>query len=251
MKKIALITGASSGMGADFVRQIAALGTVDEIWAVARRKDRLENLIRELPNVQGVALEADLSQNSGIEVLRKKLETEKPLVMLLVNNAGYGKLGAFTDSKRDETLGMVDLNVRALTALTYDVLPFMPPRSRIILIASLAAYLPIATMAVYAASKAYVLSFGTALSVELEPRGVGVTVLCPGPVKTEFFDVASGKTGYPVAAPLTSAQVVARTLKAAGKGRWNVMPAFTWRLLRFLTGLTPRRMAARMAGRFM
>ena len=251
MKKIALITGASSGMGADFARQIDARGEVQEIWVVARRRDRLEALVMELKNTRGVIIEADLGEESGITLVRQKLETEKPEVVLFVNNAGYGKIGNFTELSRQDNLGMVDLNIRTLTALTYDVLPFMGMGSSLIQVASLAAFLPISTMAVYAASKAYVLSFSTALAVELESRKISVTSLCPGPVATEFFEVAAGIKGHQASGVIPSALVVKRTLEAARKKKVIFLPTLGWKISAAFVGFLSKKFIARIAPKLM
>jgi len=251
MKHIAIVTGASSGMGADFVRQIDDRNEVSEIWLVARRKDRLEALVKELKHASAVIIEADLTVAAGIALIRERLEAEKPAVSLFVNNAGYGKIGGFAELSRAENLGMVDLNMHALTALTYDVLPFMAEGGSIIQVASLAAFLPIASMAVYAATKAYVLSFSTALSVELEGRNISVTALCPGPVATEFFEVAANKKGHQGKGAVSSALVVRRTLVAARSRKTVILPTLGWKLTAFFSRFVSKKFLARVAGSMM
>ncbi|MCD1653114.1 SDR family NAD(P)-dependent oxidoreductase [Treponema zuelzerae] len=251
MKQIAIVTGASSGMGSDFARQIDGREGIDEIWLVARRRARLESLAGELKNARAVIIEADLSTDEGISIITAKLAAEKPSVRILVNNAGYGKIGNFSDLSRGDNLGMVDLNVRTLTALTYDALPYMATGSSIIQVASLAAFLPISTMAVYAASKSYVLSFSEALAVELEARGISVTALCPGPVATEFFEIAANKKDHGMKGLVPSSLVVSRALKAAEKGKAAILPTAIWKLTAFFTRFAPRKFLARAAGRMM
>lgn len=251
MKQIAIVTGASSGMGADFVRQIDAKNEVGEIWMVARRRDRLEAVVTDLKHVPAVIIEADLSTEIGLALIREKLEAERPAVRLLVNNAGYGKIGGFTGLPRAENLGMVELNVHALTALTYDVLPFIPEGGAIIQVASLASFLPIATMAVYAATKAYVLSFSTALAVELEDKKISVTALCPGPVATEFFEVAAGVKGHQGKGVVSSTLVVRRALVAARKQKTVILPTIAWKLTAFFSRFVSKKFLARVAGRMM
>ncbi len=251
MKQIAIVTGASSGMGADFVRQINERNEVTEIWLVARRKDRLESLVKEMKHTSAVIIEADLSGEKGIALIREKLEAEKPVVQLFINNAGYGKIGDFTGLTRSENLGMVELNVHALTALTYDVLPYMKEGSSIIQVASLAAFLPIASMAVYAATKSYVLSFSTALAVELEGRKISVTALCPGPVATEFFEVAAGVKGHQGKGVVSSSIVVQRALSAARKRKTIILPTTGWKLTAFFSRFVSKKFLARVAGSMM
>lgn len=188
--KIAIVTGASSGMGWESVIQIAdRFSGIGEIWAVARREDRLKELADQVP-VPLRIFPLDLCGAEDLAVLKDALEKEKPQVKILVNAAGYGKIGQVgTLSLEDET-GMVSLNCEALCAVTHLVLPYIPDHSRIIQFASAASFLPQAGFAVYAATKAFVLSYSRALNAELRPREIAVTAVCPGPVKTEFFDIA-------------------------------------------------------------
>ena len=186
--KIAIITGASSGMGRQFAIQ-AAKGAIDELWIVARREDRLKELAKEL-TVPVRAFPLDLEQGGSIDALQRALEESRPQVSLLVNAAGFCKFGKTAEQSRSEVMGMVSLNVAALTAVAQIVLPYMERGGRILQIASVAAFQPLPGMNVYAASKAYVLSYSRALNRELKDRGVTVTAVCPGWTKTEFFDVA-------------------------------------------------------------
>ncbi len=193
--KIAVVTGASSGLGREMVLQLwDHFGGIDEIWAIARRKERLEEL-KELTGVTIRPLALDLMKNEAIEELKKLLENQNPRVKFLVNAAGFGKLGQADSLSLEDETGMVRLNCEALTAVTRLVLPYMETNSRIIQFASGAAFLPQPGFAVYAASKAYVLSYSRALNQELKKRRICVTAVCPGPVKTEFFDVLNAGAG--------------------------------------------------------
>lgn len=188
--KIAIVTGASSGLGKEFARQISKkYQMIDEIWIIARREDRLRELSRQLKKKVRI-LPLDLDTDSDIRILADALVADRPDVKMLVNCAGYGKTGSFELGSYEDETGMVTTNCRALTAVTYLVLPYMKESSRIINIASVAAFLPQPQFAVYAASKAYVLSFTRALRCELRKRRIHVTAVCPGPVSTEFFDIA-------------------------------------------------------------
>lgn len=190
MKKIAIVTGASSGMGRETVIQLAdRFGGLDEIWAVARRKERLEALGSELP-VPLRIFALDLSEMDSLDVLRDALEQEQPQVRILVNAAGYGKIGNVGSLELSDETGMVRLNCETLCAVTHLVLPYIPDHSRIIQYASSAAFLPQPKFAIYAATKSFVLSYSRALHAELRHRDIAVTAVCPGPVKTEFFDIA-------------------------------------------------------------
>ncbi len=190
MKKTAIITGASSGMGREALFQIAdRFDGLEEIWAIARRKDRLEELCGQLPvHLRIFAL--DLSQPEAVEELSAALETCRPDVKILVNAAGFGKIGPVEDISTEEESGMIRVNCEAMCAVTHAVLPYISDNSRIIEFASAAAFVPQSDFAVYAATKAFVLSYSRALHYELRPRKIAVTAVCPGPVRTEFFEVA-------------------------------------------------------------
>lgn len=188
--KIALITGASSGLGKETVIQIAdRFSGIDEIWAIARRKDRLVKLGRQLP-VPLRIFALDLTEKTALAELESALAEENPDVKILVNAAGYGKIGAVGDVSLTDEMGMVQLNCATLCGITHLTLPYMSANSRIIQFASTAAFLPQPRFAIYAATKSFVLSYSRALNRELRSREISVTAVCPGPVKTEFFDVA-------------------------------------------------------------
>lgn len=187
--KIALVTGASSGLGAAFVRRLDKLGGLDEIWGVARRAERMHTLAEGLRTRMRV-LALDLTKTESIERLRALLEAEKPEVSVLVNAAGFGKFGTYADMTIQETQDMVDLNCKAAVALTAAVLPHMGRGGRVLEICSSAAFQPLPGLNVYAATKAFLLHYSRALRWEVAPRGIRVTAVCPGWIKTEFMDVA-------------------------------------------------------------
>lgn len=187
---VAIITGASSGMGREFARTIQQyFDYVDEIWLIARREERLKEVAETL-KCKTKIIEADLNDKASFDKIKTLLEVEKPAVSHLINCAGFGIMGKFSELDLDEQLAMVDTNVKALMRMTYLVLPFMKKKGRIIQLASVAAFLPQPGFAVYAATKSFVLSFSRALSEELRSRKITVTAVCPGPVRTEFFDLA-------------------------------------------------------------
>ena len=189
-KKIASVTGASSGVGREFVRLMAQnLKKIDEIWVIARRKERLKELEQEV-KVPLVPFLLDLEQEDWLDTIKLALKEQQPRIKMLVNCAGFGKIGDLEEVPLEQTVGMIDVNCRALTAMTYLAIPYMAENSRIIQLASSAAFLPQPRFAVYAATKSYVLSFSRALNEELKERGIAVTAVCPGPVRTEFFDIA-------------------------------------------------------------
>jgi short-subunit dehydrogenase len=191
----ALITGASAGLGAEFARQLAPYA--QSLVLVARRNDRLEALRAELggkfPELSVFVYVADLSNEGARIAFANWLREQGITIDFLVNNAGLGDHGAFETSEWDRVRAMLDVNVAALTHLTHLLLPSLrgAGRSAILNVSSVAGFFPLPNMAVYAATKAYVTSFSEALRMELRDTGVSVTALCPGPVKTEFFDIAT------------------------------------------------------------
>jgi short-subunit dehydrogenase len=196
---IAIITGASSGMGVEFALQLdnALEYSIDEVWLIARRKEALLEVAQYLEHTSRV-LDMDVTNAAHIMRLKKLLAEEKPCIRVLVNSAGYGIMGDFASADISDTTGMIDINCKALTNITHMCLPYMRKNSRIIQMASSAAFLPQPNFAVYAATKSYVLSFSRALNQELRKKKIYVTAVCPGPVDTPFFDIAE-KTGSTLA----------------------------------------------------
>lgn len=189
---IAIITGASSGMGMEFSRQLdSQLRKTDEIWLLARRKEPMEELARSM-RIKTRTISIDITNENELRHFREVLEISAPKITMLVNCAGMGRYGAFSEQDDDEISAMLRLNVAALTKLTKICLPYMRKGSKIIQLASGAAFVPQANFAVYAASKAYVYSFSRALRKELNKRGISVTTVCPGPVDTPFLENAYG-----------------------------------------------------------
>ena len=186
---IAIITGASSGMGREFVRQFSDYEKVDEVWAIARRIESLEALKEECPcPVRPISL--DLCDSSSFDSLSALLEQEKPDVRLLVNAAGFGKFGRFDKISPEEECRMIDLNCTALVKMTRLVLPYMSRGSHILQLDSLSAFQPVPYITTYGATKAFVLSYCRAMNRELKPRGIRMMSMNPGWVKTEFFNRA-------------------------------------------------------------
>ena len=220
---VALITGASAGLGIDFSRQLSASGA--RLVLVARRKERLEELAAELGNARAVAL--DLSEPDATARLMADLAAHGDHVDLLVNNAGFGLMGEFAKLDGAKQRQMVDLNCGLLTELAHAVLPGMRERGRggILNVASTAAFQPGPFSAVYYATKAYVLSFTEALHEELRGSGIRVTALCPGPTRTEFFQAAGYKGGSALEKmAMASAPVVAAGLAGLDRNDAVVIP---------------------------
>ena len=241
--KTAIITGASSGLGTEFVRQLKAqFPDIDCYWLIARRADRLQALAEALPDIQVKTISLDLTDDAALETYRALLEREKPQVALLIGCAGCGILGDFAESRLPEQLRMIDLNIRALTAVTYLTLPYIPRGGRIIHISSIASFVPNARMTVYSASKAYVSFFSRGLHEELKPRGISVTAVCPGPMETEFLSVGriSGNSKTFDRLPYCDPKKVVKGALAASKARRAVYtPRGFYKFYRVLSGLVP------------
>lgn len=190
----ALITGASAGLGAEFARQLAPYANA--LVLVARRTDRLDAMRDELQalhaNLKVHVYGADLGDENQRLAIANWLQEQKIRVDFLVNNAGFGDRGPFETGDWNKIRGMIDVNITALTHLTHLLLPSMTRsgRAAILNVSSVASFFPLPNMAVYSATKAYVTSLSEAMAIELRPRGITVTALCPGPVETDFFTVA-------------------------------------------------------------
>jgi hypothetical protein len=242
----ALITGASSGLGAEFARQLAPQAR--SLILVARRLDRLEILRDELdrPGLTIHCHAADVADEVQIEALIAALAASSEHVTLLINNAGVGDHGLFEDSEWPRVEAMLDVNIKALTRLTHALLPDLvrAGRGAILNVSSIASLLPLPKMAVYAASKAYVTSFSEALRAELRDTGVSVTALCPGPVDTEFFAIAERVSSRePMPAPelfkIPASEVVAAGLAAVERDRARVIPGWFVCVVMTIASLVP------------
>jgi short-subunit dehydrogenase len=296
MKKIIIVTGASSGMGVSFAQQLAYESacfkekglllshagessgssrhvspkaqrlldaSADEVWLVARRKDKLEETSATILKAgtsfekESIAvkkgyganlyptpriIECDISGKEGALRVQTLLTQEATVckesgfcVTVLVNNAGFGTYGEFAKTDTVREMDMVDLDCTALTGITGFVLPYMKSGARLINTASLASYLPLGNFAVYGACKAYVLSLTVALAAELKARGIKVTALCPGPVSTEFANVASKGAREKVRHGLSPEKTVANCLRCSRKGKLYSMYAFKWKFKAFMS----------------
>ena len=221
-KKIAVITGASSGMGREFVLALDKRQEFDELWLIARRRDKLEALAAETrAPVRAISL--DLGIQSEIDKYKELLTQEQPDVRVLVNAAGFGKFKAFSDLTLEEQLSMIDLNDKALVSMTYLTLPYMKEGSCIYQLGSLSSFQPVPYINVYGASKAFVLSFSRALNKELkkQKRGIKVMAVCPGWVSTDFFDraVVDNDTIVYYNRFYTAEAVIKRALRDMKKGK--------------------------------
>ncbi len=237
--KIAVITGATSGIGKGFVKQIDQCFDLDEIWVIARREERLNGLQKDCKTkVRPLCL--DLTQNSSFDRYSQLLSELNPQIDVLVNASGYGKFGRFNELDINEQVGMLELNCSALIKLTYASIPFMVKGSQIIEVSSISAFQPVPCIAVYSATKSFVLSFSRSLSVELKSKGIGVTAVCPFWVKTEFFNrAASDDTIKYYSRFLEAEDVVRRALRDAEKGKTVSICGFMNRCQAALVKLLP------------
>jgi short-subunit dehydrogenase len=250
-RRRALITGASSGIGEEFARQLANKGY--DLVLVARRKDRLDRLAAELSQAHGTVaeiIEADLVTPEGVISVERRLGQGD--IDLLVNNAGFGTRGEFATMPIHRELEELDLNIRALVRLTHAALGNMVQRKRgnIINVGSTGSFQPVPYMSTYAATKAFVLHFSEGVHEEVKKHGVTVTCLCPGYVLTEFQQVAGiNQQRLPARGRLTPAQVVASALKGSAGGSAIVVPgAMNRTLATGLVRMTPRFAVRRIAG---
>ena len=247
MKPVALITGASAGLGVEFARQLSKRG--DRLVLVARRKERLDELAKELGNARAVTI--DLSKKDSAAKLMADVDSNGETVELLVNNAGFGLIGRFADLDATREREMIDLNVGALMDLCRAVAPAMIERKSggILNVASTAAFQPGPKMAVYFATKAFVLSLSEALHEELRPHGIKVSCLCPGPTRTEFGDVAGfGGNGLFDRVAMEADQVVEVGLKGLEANDAVVIAGWMNKVTAASTRFAPRSVVRKIAG---
>lgn len=249
--KWCLITGASSGIGAEFARQLAGRGA--SLILVARREERLDELARQLQETHGTqtrVLAVDLTQPDAVDRITAAVSDLE--VDLLINNAGFGHYGAFADMDPARIHNLLTLNILSLTAMTRCFVGPMIARRRggIINVASTAAFQPLPWMSLYAASKAFVLHFSEGLWAETKKKGVVVQALCPGFTKTEFFDQAKMPTTVPFGTT-TVEYVVERSLQALERKKQFVIPGWKNLLVAWSNRFVSRKTAAKIGGRMM
>ena len=226
---IAIITGASSGIGAEFAKGYAT--RVDELWLVARRKDKMIELGDSL-GVKYRVITADLCTKEGVEAIRQALESEKPKVKYLVNAAGFGDFGAFDEIEESKVEMMIDLNVKSVVLITHMVIPYMERGGRIIQLGSGSCFAPLPYFNTYSSGKVFVLHYTKSLNFEIKKYGLRATCFCPGWVHTEFLGKATAKPGITrpkesaMKPMLNCADVVKCCIKASDKGR--VMYVTNW-----------------------
>ncbi len=250
--EIAVITGASSGLGKEFANAVKEMyPNIEEIWVIARRADRLEELKAEIGDVVR-PLALDITDSKCIDIYKNALEESGAVVSLLINNAGYGKLGVFDELSVEDNAGMVRLNCEALTVMTSVTLPFMREGGQIINSCSIASFAPNTRMAVYCSTKAYVMSFSRCLRAELKKRKINVLAACPGPMDTEFLSVANIEPGssktfdtLPRVNPKTMAL---KSLKASKRKKAVYTNRLIYKFFRLLAKVMPHSIVMKICG---
>ncbi len=244
--KTAVITGASAGLGLEFVRQLEEnFSEIEQVWLIARSEEKLQQAAVLLKNARAKPLALDLCSRTDLETLSAALEQEKPEIALLVNNAGCGVLGNVGETDWMAQTRVADLNVSALTAVTALVVPYMARGGRIINVSSIASFCPNPRMTVYSASKSYVSAFSRGLGEELKPKGITVTAVCSGPMDTEFLDKADirGKSKtFEILPYCDPVQVVRGSCAAAKAGKAVHTPRAFYKLYRGIAKILPQKL---------
>lgn len=248
----AIITGASSGLGREFALAIKErCPDIESFWLIARRRERLTDLARELGEDKCFVLPLDLTGNEWLSEYRQVLTDSVPEVKYLINNAGFGKLDNFDNIPPEDCGDQVTLNCTALTVMTRTTLPFMYEGSEIINISSIASFAPNPRMAVYSSTKAYVTSFSRALREELKIRKINVLAVCPGPMDTEFLPVANIEKGtskmFDTLPRANPKKVAKKSLKMSAKKKAIYTPKFLFKLYRFIAKLLPTALVIKFA----
>lgn len=242
MSRIAIITGASSGLGVEFYKEIQK-EALDEIWIIARREGRLNEIASQHGKIKARVISMDITLSENVKSLKELFEAEKPDIRFFVNNAGFGMVGNLDEADYVKQGQMVDLNVKALTELSVIALPFMSRGSCLINTCSIASFVPNARMTVYSSTKAYVMSFTRALRYELRKKKINVTAVCPGPMSTEFLNVAGIEKGvsktFDTLPYCNPAKTARGGIKAAKRGRCVYTPRGFYKFYRVLAKVVP------------
>lgn len=239
---IAIITGASSGLGVEFYKELQN-EALDEIWIIARREDKLNQVAKDFGKIKTRALPMDITDRNKLNELDELLSKEDINIKFLINNAGFGTVGNLEDSDYRAQGSMVDLNVRALTEITAIALKYMHEKDYIINSCSIASFVPNARMTVYSSTKAYVMSFSRALRYELRKKKINVTAVCPGPMTTEFLAVAGIEKGvsktFDTLPRCNPSTVAKKGIKACKKGKPIYTPRLFYKFYRILAKILP------------
>lgn len=238
--RIAVVTGASSGMGKEFAKQIDDFG-FDEIWGIALDQEGLNNLQSEMKTtVRTLAL--DLTKEESFEIYKNELKENNVIVELLINCSGFGKFGSYEQIPLEQSCNIIDLNCKGTVKMTELTLPYIKEGGRIVEMASISAFAPVPYVNVYAATKAFIKSYSIALGVELKPRNISVTCVCPFWTKTQFFSRAKQPGNEVItyyATMYDPKKVVKKAIKATLKRKRFSLYGFTTKLMAILVKLVP------------
>lgn len=248
--KIAIITGASAGLGREFLRALPKVHPeIEEYWLIARRKDKLEEAAAET-GVPCRILPLDLTKDECYTRLAEEAEAQNPDVRLLINNSGCGFLGNVGEGEWEKQTQMVDLNLKGLTAVTHILIPYMQKGAGILNVSSIASFCPNARMSVYSATKAYVTAFSFGIAEELRDKGITVTAVCPGPMDTEFIHIGGIKGNsktFDILPYCDPVKVAKGALKASAAGRVVYTPHGFYKFYRVLAKIVPTRLMMKLS----
>lgn len=248
---VAIVTGASSGLGREFVEAtIDECPDISEIWLVARRKERLDRIAAAHPERRFRILDVDLATTEGLDALARALDESKPVISLLINNAGVGGTGRFGDVELSKAEKMVRLNALAPVVLTRAALPYLHRGSAILNVCSVAGFAPLQNMVTYSSTKAFLLMFSMGLRAELRTVGINVLALSPGNMRTEMFenpkDPSAGTGAIQLLPFLDVPRVARRAIRLARSGRGAYTPRVLYKAYRVLSKLVPHAVIARL-----
>ncbi len=243
-KSIAIVTGANGGLGKEFVKLLLKEEGISEIWAIARNKEKLNQLLNEFGDKIRI-FSMDLSNRASFAEIEKELNANDAAVKYLVNNAGFAKFCSYDDIGIDESLNMIDLNIGAVVAAGLTCIPYMEKNSHIINIASQASFFPLPYQNIYSSTKAFVRNYTRALNIELKDKGISATAVCPGWMKTGLFDrglIGAEKGTNNFSGMVTPDVVAAKALKDAKKGKDISVYGLYVKSTHLLSKLIPQRM---------
>ena len=246
---IAVITGASSGLGKEFFLHLDK--SYDEVWLIARRREKMEEIAKLREDIKSRIIPMDLMRDESLDELDLLFKESGACVGLLINNAGFGQLGYFDEMSTKGQMGMVRLNDEALVGVTSVALKYMNRGSQIINICSIASFAPNTRMTVYSSTKAFIMSFSRALRVELKRREINVLAVCPGPMATEFLECAGIQKGssktFDTLPYCDAAKVAEKSLRASEKGKAVYTPKFFYKFYHCVSKLLPTSLLMKMA----
>ena len=242
MSRIAIVTGATGGIGKRYVEEICRMENIDEVWSVGRNSDKLAKLKSE--NEKVVTVEADLSSD-GVSIIENLIKENTPDIRMLVNNAGVGYIGPFNKMEKEDISKICRVNCTAPSELIAISLPFMREGARILNVSSASSFQPNPYLSMYSASKVYLRNFSRALSVELKPKGIAVTCVCPGWVDTGMLPKTKDGKEIKYTGMISADKVVFKSLKDSSRGKNMSVPGFFANYFRFYSKITPTNLVMR------